>query len=57
MKSIDVFKAGLVSHREDDEETVSCPHVLFPHRTELFLSSCVQHCPDEVKQVSHFDLK
>lgn len=46
MKSVDVLKAGLVRHREDNEESVSRPHVLLPHRTEFFLTSGVQHCED-----------
>ncbi len=44
MESVNVFKAGLVCHREDDEEAVSCPHILLPHGTELLLAGCVQHC-------------
>ena len=44
MKSVDMLKAGLVRHGEDDEESISCPHVLLPHSTELLLTSCVQHC-------------
>lgn len=46
MKSVDVLKAGLIRHREDDEEPVSCPHVLLPHCTEFLLTGCVQHCED-----------
>lgn len=46
MESVNMFKAGLVCHREDDQEAVSCPHVLLPHRTELLLAGCVQHCQD-----------
>lgn len=38
-----MLKAGLVCHREDNEESISCPHILLPHRTELLLTGCVQH--------------
>lgn len=46
MEPVNVFKAGLVCHGEDDQEAISRPHVLLPHRTELLLASCVQHCQD-----------
>lgn len=52
MKSVDVLKAGLVRHREDDEEAVPRPHVLLPHRAELLLAGCVQHCKDGHKTVA-----
>lgn len=48
MKSVDVLEAGLVRHREDDEETVPCPHVLLPHGAEFLLTGCVQHCEEVV---------
>lgn len=38
-----MFKACLVRDGEDDEETISCPHVLLPHRTKLLLACCVQY--------------
>lgn len=44
MEAIDVLEAGFVRHREDDEESIPCPHVLLPHCTELLLAGCVQHC-------------
>lgn len=44
MKAVDVFEAGFVGHREDDEEAVPCPHILLPHCTELLLAGSVQHC-------------
>lgn len=44
MESVNVFKAGLVCHREDDQEAVSRPHVLLPHCTELLLTGRVQYC-------------
>lgn len=54
MESVNMFKAGLVCHREDDEEAVSCPHVLLPHRAELLLSGCVQHYWDRWTQMHYF---
>lgn len=44
MEAIDVLKAGFVRHRENDEESIPCPHVLLPHCAELLLAGCVQHC-------------
>lgn len=53
MKSVDMLKAGLVCHREDDEESISCPHILLPHSTEFLLTGCVQHYEDGGTQMCY----
>lgn len=54
MEAIDMLEAGFVCHREDDEESIPCPHVLLPHCTELLLAGCVQHCGHRGTQIHIF---
>lgn len=43
VEAVHVLEAGLVCHRVDDEETISSPHVLLPHCTELLLACSIQN--------------
>ena len=53
MKSVHMFKAGLVCDREDNEESISCPHILLPHCTELLLAGRIQHWEEVWVQMHH----
>lgn len=43
VEPVHVLEAGLVCHRVDNEETISSPHVLLPHCTELLLACSIQN--------------
>lgn len=43
VEAVHVLEAGLVCHRVDDKETISSPHVLLPHCTELLLACSIQN--------------
>lgn len=43
VEPVHVLEAGLVCHWVDDQETISSPHVLLPHCTELLLACSIQN--------------
>lgn len=50
---MDVLEGFSVVDGEDAEETLSCPHVLVPHGTVLFLTSSVQNVQQTRLAINH----